>query len=106
MKIYVFEEGATPCNADCPFYEESGVVQGYGGPLRSHCKAVMQDVQADCRKYNMRRIYKAVRVTPEAWQKILKLGVAKFVRQRKLYSAEHRPIHPVGWKKYEVRSKK
>ncbi len=97
MRIYVFEEGATPCNADCPFYEESGVVQGYGGPLKSHCKAIMQDVQADCRKYNMRKIFKAVKVTPEVFEQIRRLGI-RFVKQRKLYPANHAEIHPVGRK--------
>lgn len=55
MSEYVFsvETGQTGECSHCPFYEPSGVVRGYGGPIKSQCRMIMEDVSFNCQKYNL-----------------------------------------------------
>ena len=97
MQIIAIEEGGIACDASCPYYEASGVVRGYGGPLKTHCQAVMQPWMFDCRVFNPKQMYK-LRVTPAQFKAMVKGQGLKAVKQRKLYPREHKEIHPVGWK--------
>ena len=96
MFVVAIEEGGIACNAGCPYYEESGVVRGYGGPLKTHCRMVMNPWLFDCNKFNPKCMYKML-VTPEQFRAMQKAVGVKAVKQRKLYPVEHKEIHPVGW---------
>ena len=95
MTVIAIEEGGIACDASCPYYEESGAVQCYGGPKKSHCQAIMQDWSFNCNKFNPKRLYK-LRLTPAVFQEIVKGHGLKAIKQRKLYPKDHKEIHPVG----------
>ena len=96
MQIIAIEEGGVKCSSACPFYEESGVVRGYGGPLKTHCRGVMEDIVVNCDKFNPKQLYKGkTLLTPK---EIGKLLGTKLQKQRKLYDPGHAEIHPIGWR--------
>ena len=97
MFVVAIKEGGIACGAGCPYYEESGVVRGYGGPLKTHCRMVMNPWQFDCDKFNPKCMYVA-QVPVEKVKSIEKALSVKFRRIRKLYPRDHKEIHPVGWK--------
>ena len=94
MQIVVIEEGGVKCSSACPFYEESGVVRGYGGPLKTHCRGVMEDIVMNCDKFNPKQLYKGkTLLTPKEIGKLLD---TKLQKQRKLYPEDHAEIHHIG----------
>ena len=97
MQILALRKGGVKCSSACPFYTESGVVRGYGGPLKTHCRMVMHPWMADCHAYDPTRIDK-MEVTEPQWHKMQQSIGRKAIRQRKLYPEDHEEIHPVGWK--------
>ncbi|MBO4593565.1 MAG: hypothetical protein J5678_05175 [Bacteroidaceae bacterium] len=96
IQIVAVEEGGIACDAGCPYYEESGVVRGYGGPLKTHCRGIMEDVVVNCEKLNPKQLYKGKTLLTA--KEIGKLLGMKLQKERKLYPVEHKEIHPVGWK--------
>ena len=94
MQIVVIEEGGIACEAGCPYYEEGGVVKCYGGPKKSHCRAIMEPWSFDCNKFNPKRMWKGKTVLTA--KEIGKLLGVKLQKQRKLYPAEHKEIHHIG----------
>ena len=97
MQIIAVEEGGIACDASCPYYEESGVVQCYGGPKKSNCRMIMSPWIVDCHVFNPKQLYK-LRLTPALFQEIVKGHGLKAIKQRKLYPKDHKEIHPVGVK--------
>ena len=97
MQIVAIEEGGIACDASCPYYEESGVVRGYGGPMKTHCRQVMEPIIVDCNLYNPKLIQFAKGVKPEQWKQVLKALGLKAKKVRKAYKKDHKEIHPVGW---------
>ena len=94
MQIVAIEEGGVKCSSACPFYEPSGVVRGIGGPLKTHCRGVMEDIVVNCDKLNPKRLYKGkTLLTPKEIGKLLGMRLQK---QRKLYDPEHAEIHHIG----------
>ena len=96
MYVVAIKEGGIACDAGCPYYEESGVVRGYGGQIQTHCRGVMEDVVVNCDKLNPKQLYKGR--TPLTAKQIGKLLKMKLQKERKQYDPEHEEIHPVGWK--------
>lgn len=47
-------KGSTPCTKECPFFEERGEVQCFGGPKKTACRMVMHEWWVDCQKYDVR----------------------------------------------------
>lgn len=94
MRIVAIEEGGIACEAGCPYYEEGGVVKCYGGPKKSHCRAIMEPWSFDCNKFNPKRMWKGKTVLTA--KEIGKLLGVKLQKQRKLYPAEHKEIHHIG----------
>ena len=41
MLLIALRKGGAKCSSACPFYEESGVVRGINGPLKTHCSMTM-----------------------------------------------------------------
>ena len=96
MQIIAVEEGGIACDASCPYYEESGVVQCYGGKKKSNCRMIMSPWIVDCHVFNPKQLYK-LRATPEQFKAMVQSQGLKAIHQRKLYPVEHKEIHPVGW---------
>ena len=94
MQIVAIEEGGIACEAGCPYYEEGGVVKCYGGPKKSHCRAIMEPWSFDCNKFNPKQMWKGKTVLTA--KEIGKLLGVKLQKQRKLYPAEHKEIHHIG----------
>ena len=94
FQIVVIEEGGVKCSSACPYYEESGVVRCQGGPKRSHCRAIMEDIVINCDKFNPKQMWKGKTVLTA--KEIGKLLGVKLQKQRKLYPAEHKEIHHIG----------
>lgn len=95
-QVVSVEKGGGPCNKDCPFYTESGVVRGVRGmPLPTHCRATMEPIFVDCDVYNSNTVEK-IEVSEEQW-KTMQAAIGKRAKkERKLYPADHDEIHPVG----------
>lgn len=88
-------EGGAKCSSACPFYEESGEVQGFGGSMRTHCRMTMHPWMADCDIYNPNTIV-TLEVTKEQWAKMQEAVNKKAKRQRKLYPENHETNHAPG----------
>jgi len=86
---------ATRCNASCPWYTETGIVRGYGGPLRTHCSMTMHPWMADCDIYDARHIDK-IEVTEDEWVRMQQAIGRRAKRQTKLYPETHQTIHSPG----------
>ena len=95
FQIVAIEEGGIACEAGCPYYEESGVVRCEGGPKRSHCRAIMEDIVINCDKFNPKQMYK-MRVSKAQFETMLKTQGLHAVKQRKLYDSDHKEIHHIG----------
>ena len=95
MFLVAIEEGGIACDAGCPYYEESGVVRAYGGPLKSHCRMLMNPWIFDCHKYNPKQMYK-LKVTPEQFRAMLKNQGLHAVKQKKLLPYDHKPSLQIG----------
>ncbi len=97
MKILALSEGGVKCSSACPYYEESGVIQAIGGPMKTHCQAVMQDVIIDCHVFDPSKTLMAD-VTEDQVREMAKTLKIPLRKVRKLYPRNHKEIHPVGWK--------
>ena len=95
MLLIALRKGGAKCSSACPFYEESGVVRGINGPLKTHCSMTMNPWMADCDIYNPLCIDK-LEVTEAQWRKMQAAVGLKAIRQRKQYPDEHDEIHAVG----------
>ncbi len=95
MLIVALRKGGVKCSSACPFYEESGVVRGINGPLKTHCRMTMNPWMADCDIYNPLCIDK-LEVTEEQWKVMQRAVHKRAIRQRKLYPEEHAEIHHIG----------
>ena len=95
MLIVALRKGGVKCSSACPFYEESGVVRGINGPLKTHCSMTMNPWMADCDIYNPLCIDK-LEVTEEQWKAMQQALHKRAIRQRKLYPEDHAEIHAVG----------
>ena len=95
MLIVALRKGGVKCSSACPFYEESGVVRGINGPLKTHCSMTMNPWMADCDIYNPLCIDK-LEVTEEQWKVMQRAVHKRAIRQRKLYPEEHAEIHHIG----------
>ena len=95
MLIVALRKGGIKCSSACPFYEESGVVRGINGPLKTHCSMTMNPWMVDCDIYNPLCIDK-LEVTEAQWRKMQAAVGLKAIRQRKQYPDEHDEIHAVG----------
>ena len=96
MELIGLRKGKVKCSSACPFYTPSGVVRGYGGPLKTHCRMVMHPWFADCNEYDTTRIDR-LDVTEEQWRQMQQCITKKAKRQRKLYPENHAEIHHIGW---------
>jgi len=95
VQLIALRKGGAKCSSACPFYEESGVVRGINGPLKTHCSMTMNPWMADCDIYNPLCIDK-LEVTEAQWRKMQAAVGLKAIRQRKQYPDEHDEIHAVG----------
>jgi len=97
MFLIAVRKGGAKCSSACPFYVEDGVVRGVNDvPLKTHCRATMQDIIVDCDKFNPQAIEK-LEVSEEQW-KTMQRAVHKRARKvRKEYPSDHAEIHPVGY---------
>jgi len=97
IEILALRKGGVKCSSACPFYAKSGVVRGYNGLLKTHCRQVMQPYFADCNEFDPRKIEK-LEASEEEWQAMQACVGKKAKVQRRLYPEDHKEIHPVGWK--------
>lgn len=95
MLLIGIRRGGAKCSSACPFYEESGVVRGINGPLKTHCRMTMNPWMLDCDVYNPLCIDK-MEVSEAQWKKMQTAVGQKAVRQRKPYPEDHEEIHAVG----------
>ena len=95
MRIVAIEEGGIACDAGCPYYEEGGVVKCYGGPKKSHCRAIMEPWSFDCSKFNPKRMWK-LKATEAQFKAMLKSQNLHAVKQKKLLSYDHQPSLQIG----------
>lgn len=104
MFLIAVRKGGVKCSSACPYYEEKGLVRGvHDVPLKTHCRATMQDVIVDCDVWNPKKIDK-LEVTEEEWETFQKMLGRKAKRERKPWPEDHEEIHPVGWSwKHRVR---
>lgn len=103
MQLIAIRKGGVKCSSACPYYEGKGQVPGVlGVPLKTHCRATMQDVIVDCDVWNPNKIEK-LEVTEEEWDTFQKMLGRKAKKERKLYDPDHEEIHPVGynWKHHD-----
>lgn len=96
MLIVALRKGGVKCSSACPFYQESGQVDGINGPLKTHCRGTMETVIVDCDVWNPNNIEK-LEVTEEQW-KAMQAAVRKKARRViKPFPKDHAEIHPVGY---------
>ena len=95
MQIIALRKGGAKCSSACPFYSDNGVVHGYNGPLKTHCRVTMNPWIIDCDIYNPLCIDK-VEVSEEQWKAMLKAVHKRAIRVRKEYPEDHDEIHSVG----------
>ena len=96
MLIVAIRKGGVKCSSACPYYEEKGQVPGVlNVPLKTHCRATMQDVIIDCDVWNPNKIEK-LEVTEEEWATFQKMLGRKAKKERKPYDPDHEEIHAVG----------
>ena len=96
MVLMALRKGGVKCSSACPFYEPDGVVRGFNGPLKTHCRATMQTVIVDCDVWNPYTIEK-MQVSEEEWQRMQELVHKHAIRERKPYPDDHDEIHAVGY---------
>lgn len=96
MQIIALRKGGSPCSKDCPFYSDSGWVDGINGPLKTHCRGTMETVIVDCDVWNPNHIEK-LEVTEEQWKAMQNAIHKKARRVIKPFPKDHEEIHPVGW---------
>ena len=96
MLIVALRKGGSPCSKDCPFYADDGVVRGINGPLKTHCRATMQTVIADCEVFNPHKIEK-MEVSEDQWKTMQRSVKKRAKKVRKPYPENHKEIHPVGY---------
>jgi len=97
IRLLALSRGGVKCSSACPYYEESGLIEAYNGPMKTHCRAVMEDVVVNCDTFNPHKIRYAD-ISEEKLESISKTLGISLKRVRKLYPREHKEIHPVGWK--------
>lgn len=95
MLLIGIRKGRTKCSSACPFYEESGVVRGFNGPLRTHCSMTMNPWMLDCDVYDPLCIDK-LEVTEEQWKQMQHAVHRRAKRQQKLYPEINDNGRPVG----------
>ena len=95
MLVLAIRKGGVKCSSACPFYTESGVVRGFNGKLKTHCRMTMHPWMVDCDHFNPMCIDK-VEVTEDQWKAMLKAVHKRAIRQRKLYPEENENGRPVG----------
>ena len=97
MLLIAVRKGGVKCSSACPYYAEKGQVKGVRGvPLKTHCRATMQDVVVDCDVWNPNKIEK-LEVSEEEWNTFQKMLGRKAMKERKPYDPDHKEIHPVGY---------
>ena len=96
MLLIALRKGGAKCSSACPFYEESGVVRGINGPLKTHCSMTMNPWMADCDIYNPLCIDK-LEVTEEQWKAMQAAVHKRAKKERKPWPEDHEEIHPVGY---------
>ena len=96
MQLVAIRPGGVKCSSACPYYEDKGQVRDmHGVPMKTHCRATMQNVIVDCDVWNPRKIEK-LDITEEEWATFQKMLGRKAKRERKPYPDDHAEIHPVG----------
>ena len=96
MLLIALRKGGAKCSSACPFYEETGVVRGINGPLKTHCSMTMNPWMADCDIYNPLCIDK-LEVTEPQWQAMQAAIRKKARRVIKPFPKDHEEIHPIGY---------
>ena len=96
MLLIAIRKGGVKCSSDCPFYTETGVVRGFNGPLKTHCRATMETVIVDCDVWNPHQMEK-LEVSEEQWQAMQRAVHKRAKKVRKPYPEDHEEIHPVGY---------
>lgn len=96
MQLIALRKGGRPCSKDCPYYQDNGIVRGFNGPLKTHCRGTMETVILDCDVWNPYQVEK-MEVSEEQW-KVMQKAIGKRAKKvRKLYNPDHEEIHPVGY---------
>jgi hypothetical protein len=96
VQLIALRKGGAKCSSACPFYVEEGVVHGFNGPLKTHCRATMETVSVDCDVWNPHNIEK-LEVSEDQW-KTMQHSIHKRAKKvRKPYPEDHEEIHPVGY---------
>jgi hypothetical protein len=96
MLLIALRKGGAKCSSACPFHQESGVVRGINGPLKTHCRATMETVCVDCDVWNPHEIEK-LEVSEQQWQTMQHAIRKRAKKVRKEYPSDHAEIHPVGY---------
>lgn len=96
MLLIAIRKGGVKCSSACPFYTETGKVNGVRDvPLKTHCRMTMNPWMLDCDVYNPMCIDK-MEVTEEQWKTMQKAIRKRAIRQRKLYPEVNENGRPVG----------
>ena len=95
MLLIALRKGGGPCSKDCPFYTETGVVRGFNGSLKTHCRMTMNPWMIDCDLFDTHHIFK-MEVTEEQFKQMQKAVHKRAIRQRKLYPEKHENANQVG----------
>lgn len=97
VQLIALRKGGAKCSSACPYYEEKGQVRGVNDvPLKTHCRATMQDVIVDCNVWNPHNIEK-LQVTEEQWKAMQAAVHKRAKKERKPWPEDHEEIHPVGY---------
>lgn len=96
MQLMALRKGGQPCSKDCPFYQEDGIVRGFNGPLKTHCRGTMETVIVDCDVWNPYKVER-LEVSEEQWQTMQHAVHKRAKKVRKEYDPNHEEIHPVGY---------
>ena len=108
VQLIALRKGGAKCSSACPYYEEKGQVRGVNDvPLKTHCRATMQDVIVDCDVWNPHNIEK-LQVTEEQWKAMQAAVHKRAKKERKPWPEDHEEIHPVGynWKHDRLNAEK
>ena len=95
MLLIAIRKGGVKCSSACPFYTETGVVRGFNGPLKTHCRMTMNPWMIDCDIYNPMCIEK-MQVSEAQWKKMQRIIGKRAIKQRKLYPEVHENANQVG----------
>ena len=96
MLLIAMRKGGGPCSTDCPFYTDTGVVKGYNGPLKTHCRMTMNPWIVDCDIFNVHCIEK-LEITEQQWKNMQQAVHKRAKKVIKHIPDDHAEIHPVGW---------